>query len=391
MKTIQMISIKSPVAPELPKRLTMVISSLSPGGAERIMSVMANYWEEKGLEVTLITLDSRCSDFYFLRPGVGRIALGAMGDSRGPARALMNNAVRIRKLRRAIVSSGPDFVISFMEKTNVLTLLATRGLDLKVIVSERIDPSRQETGQVWSRLRRICYPWAGSIVAQTGRAGKWLEVHIRKGTVAIIPNPVVLSDDKKNGVSLADVLPPSPASLTVAAMGRLHRQKGFDLLIRAFAEVAPAFPAWRLVILGEGEERRMLERLAEGMSVGNRVFLPGIVRNPSGVFGQVDLFVLSSRYEGFPNVLLEAMACGLPVISFDCPSGPREIIRDAVDGKLVPAERVDVLAQAMRKMMSDEAERRRLSARAAEVRERFALQKIMGMWEELFTRETMTV
>jgi glycosyltransferase involved in cell wall biosynthesis len=141
-----------------------------------------------------------------------------------------------------------------------------------------------------------------------------------------------------------------------------------------------------LTILGEGELRTELESLRNSLGLSERVHLPGVVKNPYEVLLQADIFVMSSRFEGFGNVLIEAMACGVPVISTDCPSGPNEIIRDGVDGILVPNQDVDALAAAMDRLMSDEKERKRLSVGGIEAVERFSLEKIMGMWEKLLAQ-----
>jgi GalNAc-alpha-(1->4)-GalNAc-alpha-(1->3)-diNAcBac-PP-undecaprenol alpha-1,4-N-acetyl-D-galactosaminyltransferase len=154
------------------------------------------------------------------------------------------------------------------------------------------------------------------------------------------------------------------------------------LLIAAFANVAPAFPDWRLVIAGDGVERPALEALVADLGLSDRVSLPGVV-DATAHLADADLFVLSSRYEGFPNVLMEAMAAGLPVIAFDCQSGPSEVIRDGVDGLLVPPGDATALAVRMGQLMDDPDTRQRLGAAAPDVVHRFGIERVMGMWEDL--------
>jgi GalNAc-alpha-(1->4)-GalNAc-alpha-(1->3)-diNAcBac-PP-undecaprenol alpha-1,4-N-acetyl-D-galactosaminyltransferase len=180
----------------------------------------------------------------------------------------------------------------------------------------------------------------------------------------------------------------------IVGMGRLVEQKGFDLLVEAFSRVAARHSNWSLKILGDGPLRDQLEAQVQRLDLTGRVGFTGALADPFIVLRAADLFVFSSRYEGFGNALCEAMACGLPAISFDCPSGPSEIIRSGVDGVLVPSEDVTELAAAMNHLMADSQERLRLAARAPEVVTRFGIDRILGLWEQIFsdllTRRTGT-
>jgi glycosyltransferase involved in cell wall biosynthesis len=171
-------------------------------------------------------------------------------------------------------------------------------------------------------------------------------------------------------------------------MGRLDTQKGFDLLLRAFAKCCRERPDWALTIIGEGEERDELQALAQNLDIASKVRFTGRVAVPAALLRRADLFVLSSRYEGFPNALLEAMAVGLPVIATDCPSGPAHIVRNDIDGILVPTEDVDALATAMAGLMDDDAWRKRLGASATSVVERFSVERIMEHWDSLLEQVT---
>lgn len=354
---------------------------MGAGGAERVMSVMANYWAEQGKQVTLITMASTGEDFYALHSDIHRVGLGLTGSSFSLAEAIKNNVRRLKRLRQEIRASQPDFVISFVDTMNILTLASTAGLKIPVIVSERIDPRHQPIGLVWAGLRSLLYPFAEALVVQTDAVRDWAKKSVREKAIHIIPNPLQ--------PSLSRSVPPfrrHGGNPTLVAIGRLHRQKGFDLLVRAFAKCVERHASWSLVVLGEGEEREPLEALIAALGLKDKVDLPGRVKDPSHILQQAELFALSSRYEGFPNVLLEAMSYGLAVISTDCASGPGAIIRDGVDGILVPPNDVEAMATGMDRLMADRTERQRLGASAISVIERFGVDKVMSMWDDVFLK-----
>ena len=194
-----------------------------------------------------------------------------------------------------------------------------------------------------------------------------------------MPNPVVRPPAR----------PPSPAAAhggarTVVAMGRMTRQKGFDLLLEAFAARAADHPEWTLEIWGEGPQHGELEARAHAPDLAGRVRFPGRADDAYAVLAAADLYVLSSRYEGFPMVLCEAMASGLPVLSFDCRTGPREIVRDGVDGVLVPPGDVAALATQLGRLMADEGARAALARRAPDILERFGVSRVLSRWDDVF-------
>jgi glycosyltransferase involved in cell wall biosynthesis len=340
------------------------------------MTLLAGEWAEQGRSVTLLTFGSASDpDFFHVDARVKRIHLDVFRVVWNPVKGT-NSVRQVVTLRRALARVAPDVVISFIVETNVLTLIATRGTGLPVVVSDRVDPSMDQVTRGWRILRRLLYPRATSVVEQTEAARAFFPQHARR-RIRVIPNPVPAPPLSKPGRS-ADA-----PNRRIVALGRLHPQKGFDLLLRAFSEVHQEHPDWTLEIWGEGGERPALERLVSDLSLERFVRLPGLTTAPYDVLRSADLFVMSSRREGFPNALCEAMTCGLPVVSFDCPSGPGEIIRNGIDGLLVPPEDTVELARAMGRLMSSAAERERLSLRAIEIVERFSVPRVMAQWDQV--------
>jgi GalNAc-alpha-(1->4)-GalNAc-alpha-(1->3)-diNAcBac-PP-undecaprenol alpha-1,4-N-acetyl-D-galactosaminyltransferase len=363
-------------------RLTLVIHSMSNGGAERVVATMANAWVARGWEITLLTFDDGHEpSFYPLDSRVDHRPLGVATDSSGAIQAIKSNLDRIRLIRHAVTSSRPEVVVSFLDMVNVRVLLATRGLGIPTIVMEQTDPGQKQLGASWNTLRRLLYPRASRLVVLSETARSYFAAAIQKRSV-IIPNPIAIE------LPNATDGPANSSGRTVVAMGRFAPEKGFDLLLDAFASIASQHPDWQLAIWGDGPLRPQLEAHRERLGLTNRVAMPGRTTQPFAVLRQADLFVMSSRREGFPLALGEAMACGLPAVSFDCPSGPREIIRHEMDGLLVPDGDVAALAAALSRLMSNDAERERFAARAVDVNERFGAERVLGQWESMLREVT---
>lgn len=352
-------------------RLCFAIPALTAGGAERVMSILANRWAVAGHEVVIITThDGGRAPHFQLEAGVRLVSADPCVT--GPAKQF----AIIRRLRQSLRDVGPDAIISFLNYTNIVTLLASVGLDRPVIVSERLDPRVIGIGPAWSLLRRLTYRRAARLVVQTPTAARLYEPLLPDRT-RVIPNPV----------------PPPPADAgdrptllsrpTIIAMGRLHPQKGFDLALRAIALLAADFPDWQLVILGEGPERPRLEALRAELGLGSRVHLPGSVGRPADWLRHAQVFLMSSRTEGFPNALCEAMAVGLPVVSTDCPSGPADLITTDWDGLLVATEDVTAIADGLRRLLGSEPLRAQLGARAPGVVVRYHPDAVTALWDAL--------
>jgi GalNAc-alpha-(1->4)-GalNAc-alpha-(1->3)-diNAcBac-PP-undecaprenol alpha-1,4-N-acetyl-D-galactosaminyltransferase len=358
-------------------RLTIVVSNVRGGGSTFAAVNWANAWAARGKTVSIVAIlpdEGEGADFLCHQD----ITLHRVDLSDQPVHNKIQAAVQIlrnlARLRKLIRQTNPEIVISFDGPINTRTLMACTGLRVPIIVMEQVHPGQYSFGRFWERMRRRVYPRAATVVNLTQQATEWSREHLGLTRTATIPNPVLPPPVRKT--------PNQATSRLVVAAGRLVDQKRFDLLIGAFALVSPAHPDWRLVIYGEGANRHLLEQQIQAAGLSGRISLPGWAKALSERMAQGEFFVLSSEYEGFGNVIVEALAVGLPVVSFDCPSGPGEIIRHEVDGLLAPPLDVPALAAAMGRLMADDGLRARFSARAPEALERFSLARTLGLWDE---------
>ena len=365
-------------------RLLIFIGSMSSGGAERVSANLANHWATKGWEITIVTLAQQSLDFYELHPAVKRIALELTGESANVLAGLWQNIRRVIALRRVLRQIQPDIALGMMTTANVLLALAAWGLPtLRTIGAEHTHPPQWPLGYIWETLRCHTYGLLNAVTALSSEGKDWIKTNTNAQRVTVIPNAVTWPLSGQEPRISPSALYQSERQLLLA-VGRLDAQKGFDWLIEAFSNLADKHPDWDLVILGEGSLRTTLEEQVRESGLEHRIFLPGRAGNIGEWYESADLYVMSSRFEGFPNTLVEAMAHGLAAVSFDCDTGPRDIIRHELDGLLVPPGNVAELTAALDRLMSDALTRQRFAERAVEVRERFSMERIAGMWEKLF-------
>jgi glycosyltransferase involved in cell wall biosynthesis len=363
-------------------KIVVYLYSLGGGGAERVSSLLMHHWLQAGHEVTLLTLALSDTDHYPMDPRIQRQTLKMAANSKGLVAAVFNNVRRLYALRDALRRIQPDVTLSMMNTANVHLALVGGGVGGCRIGSERTYPPAATSGRLWSLLRRLSYRRLDAVVAQTAQAADWLHRHAGCTHVPVIPNPVAWPLARHD--PHIDVQAHLKAGRnTVLAVGRLAPEKQFNHLVAVFGELASRYAHWDLVILGEGQERGILESQVFALGLRGRVHLPGRAGNPGDWYVAAQLFVMCSAYEGFPNTLVEALAAGLPAISYDCDTGPRDVIRDGVDGLLVPANDQAGLKAAISRLMADSAERNSMAEKAVQVRERFALRCISKQWDEL--------
>jgi GalNAc-alpha-(1->4)-GalNAc-alpha-(1->3)-diNAcBac-PP-undecaprenol alpha-1,4-N-acetyl-D-galactosaminyltransferase len=340
-------------------KILVSIYSLHRGGAERVVSRLSQEWAKE--HDVVIALSSMKDIVY---PYGGRIV--DMGcEAYTPLAKALAIFKRVLRLIQILKREQPDKIITFMEGTNIPAIVASAmtGTREKLTISVRTNP--MQVRRMYAILARLFYAHVPDVVVVSQGVQEAMEhvwgIH---NNVRVIHNPIdgeEIEEKKKE----ARVLECCVGDNTIVAVGRLEKVKGFDVLIESFKKVFDENNSATLCILGEGPERDHLRLLAKGLGIEDHVWLPGFVDNPYAYFSRASVYVLSSRMEGMPNALIEAMASRVPVVSTDCPYGPGELIASGENGFLVPVEDVDALAQGIMTVMTMSYEDRQKMAEKA--------------------------
>lgn len=382
---------RAPLAPGGPPgrlRVLLFTSTLGGGGAEKHLLRVANHLDREKFEVSLAVVKP-CGEFESdLSADVRKHHLNRRGTGSTTVRMFQS----IKPLRQVIRRERPDLIFSVMDLANLVSLTAGRGLEdrPKIVLGVQTPPSiayghsRHPVSTLILRLIPRLYPKADQIVALSkGVAADLASLAPRmRERLTVIYNAGVeaeVLEGARESVP-ADELPDAPL---VVACGRLRAVKGFSTLLDALVLVRKSVPA-HLWVVGEGEQRPFLEKKIKQLGLEGCVRLLGFRQNPFKYMAAADLFVLSSLFEGFGNVIVEAMACGVPVVATRCPFGPGEIIADGENGLLVEPASAIALADGILRVLRDEELKKRL-ARGGSVRAHdFDAKAITRAYEELF-------
>ena len=353
------------------------------GGVERVVVNLSKGLVERGYEVEVASCDFDGPFVAELPPEVSRSRLSRVDVPVAPVLGTIPGLVGYLRDRR------PHTLISFMNQVNVVALLARRlaRVETRLIISDHNNPRLliDERNPVYRKDRLIyraakyIYPWADEIVAVSDGVAEDLAdvAEIDRGRITRIYNPVVGDSLREQMAEPCDHVWIDDDETRVVLGAKPEAQKNLSLLVRALSRIED--DDVRLVVVGTGEQSELLETLSRELGIEDRVDVRGYVENIYAYMSGADVFALSSHWEGLPTILIEALACGCPVVSTDCPSGPREILNDGEFGRLVPVDDEAALAEALRSVLESPPDRERLSRRA----EDFGVRTATDQYERL--------
>ena len=368
------------------KRLLFLIPTLNGGGAERVISHIVNALNRKKFSIALVVCDLRGPMVANILDDVELYDLKKR-NKWGFHKQVINLKIMINKWK-------PDVLISFTQYANILAIIVSKIVtrNIRVIINERNNPSQYtysiNGGFLLRFFIRYFYKISDLIITNSIGSKNALQndFFIPKNKLLNIYNPI---DDKYINVLKTKKLSHpfyNDGNIVLIGVGRLMPQKRFDLLIKAFAIIKNDHKNVFLILLGEGGEKEKLFNLARSKNISDSIDFIGYQSNPFAWISKSDIFILTSDYEGLPNVLLEAMSCGTPIISTNCPSGPSEIIKNGFNGLLVPTNNVDLLVKAIHKLIIEKDTREKFIKNGFKKLKLFKKEKIINEIENVYLK-----
>jgi GalNAc-alpha-(1->4)-GalNAc-alpha-(1->3)-diNAcBac-PP-undecaprenol alpha-1,4-N-acetyl-D-galactosaminyltransferase len=348
-------------------KILFTIASLNSGGAERVLTTLANELSKKH-EVIILKSDDE-DPFYEINKSIVLESLCMNKINSSLIKKMMHNFSIIKVMRKSIRKHKPDVVISFMDRTNIYTVLATRFLDTKLIISERINYEYLKS-KPWRVLRRMIYPFTdGMVVLSQYDFDKYSYVKDKK----IIFNPLFIKNSKIDLTQKENI---------ILSIGRLVDDKGFDVLLNALSLIdTKLLENWKILIVGDGEKKDDLERLSQNLGLGEKVKFLGKRKDVEELYKSSSIFVSTSRAEGFPNALSEALSLGCACVATDCLTGPSELIEDGKNGFLVEVDDVKEVKNRLKILLEDKKLRSDFANQGVKMSKKYGVVNIVNEWE----------
>lgn len=346
------------------KRIILITPSMTVGGSQRYISEIANYWSVKN-KVYLINLRST-GIFYKLNSNIEVFNLSHEWD--GLVSKISSGVTTGKEIRNIVKKIEPDFVISTFSPTNILTLMSLSGLKYKIFVRDSFG-SNFKRKSLEMNFRKIFYPKASGIIAQNKEIMVDISHKLKCNNIEVIKNPV-------REIAELNFYEKDQVILTV---GELIDRKGHHLLLDSVKHMN--LDNWRIVIVGKGANKNKLEKRIKAEKLGNKIKIIPPTPEIDYYYQKASIFIFPSLIEGLPNALLEAMSAGLPCVSFDCDTGPREIIIDGENGFLVPVENTKILASRVNSLINDSELRQKIGQNAKKAMKDYSVEKIIDELE----------
>ena len=353
--------------------ITFVTPGMGYGGAERVISILSNQWTLMGHNVAILIVGENSDCVYSLDD---RVKIQNVGNLNG--KPIIAHMKLIKNIKKVMFSLNTDIAVSFMNDTCAFTALALKHTKIPVFYSERNDPTRVNQRKIDKLYRKIVERYSKGFVFQTEGA----KLHYKKSVQD--KSTVILNPFNAENLPFYDF---EKRNKEIVSVGRLQPQKNQKLLIDAFSLIANDFTDYKLKIYGDGQLREELQKQIVDYGLTEQIILMGAHKDIFNKISTASLFVLSSDFEGLPNTLIEAMCIGIPSVSTDCsPGGARELIVDGKNGIIVPRNDKCALADAIRKVLSDEKLAKKISEECKKVSERMKCEKISKQWLDFFDK-----
>ncbi len=355
-------------------KVGFLINDLNAGGAERAVASLANYFVNHDIQAQIVTFSNEKS-FYSLDKKVKHSPLGFEEIEHSVSLKRISESIkRIVLLRKFVKAQKLDFLIGMSFYMTWYAVFATVFTKTKIIGTERNNPYKYAAGKINTLLRKLFYHFCDGYIFQTYKSAKFFTKNLKKSDT-VIPNAIF-------NETVCKLSPPAEREKIICAVGRLNKQKRFDLLIDAFSSIAREIPDYRLVIFGEGELRNELQKRIDNAELSNRISMPGTNPEVLKFVNKASVFVLSSDYEGMPNVLMEALALGVPCISTRCDMGPEELIINGENGILVDTGSSEQIAATLLNIIKNPELAKKLSKSSMKLRETHSIDEISKKWIE---------